>query len=124
MTMESRKQSVARLLGALEVLYDREAALIAAGDHRGLLKAQERSRAVLDGLRDLGGEIDGAEAQALGARVLEVRRRNQERIAARVSVLRGDLCTVQASQRRLAMVVPAYGRGRGRAASRIFAARG
>jgi hypothetical protein len=121
--MESPSQTVLRLLGALEVLYDREAAHIDAGDSAAILATQERSRSVVEGLLSLGGGQVGDHVMAVASRVLSKRRTNHERISARVEELRGRLEGVNAGRRTLTLVGPAYSGG-GRRGSRVFAARG
>jgi hypothetical protein len=120
--MESKSRSIDRLLTALETLVGQEAAQVAAGDHGGVLKTQERTAPVVERLAELGARTADAGAHARIAAVLARRRRSQQLLAEQINRVGHELDRARASQRRLAGIAPLYfARPRKRAAGRLSA---
>jgi hypothetical protein len=120
--MESRSRSIDRLLTALETLVDREASQVAAGDHKGILRTQQRTAPVVMRLAELGADAADSAARARVAAVVAKRRQSRQVLAERISRVRCELDRARASQRRLAGIAPLYfGRAKKRPARRLCA---
>jgi hypothetical protein len=114
--METRAQTLARLLSALEDLSEHETLLLRAEDYTGVLETQQRAAPVVERLTRLADAADGKTRQRIAA-VLAKRQRSYDWLSAKIACVRGELRELQASQRRIAQIAPAYGRAAAHSAS-------
>jgi hypothetical protein len=120
--MESPAQAIGRLLTALEKLVDQEAIHVAAGDHGGVIRTQQRATPVVERLAELGARVVDASAFDRVASLLEKRQRSQQALAVQIGRVREELLRARASQNRLAAIAPVYvGRARRSVARRLCA---
>jgi hypothetical protein len=106
--MESQGCSIDRLLSSLETLVDQEAAQVAAGDHGGVLRTQQRATPVVIRLAELGARTTDASAHARVVALLSKRQRSQHQLAAQIGRVRCELARARESQHRLAGIAPLY----------------
>ncbi len=102
---------MARLVGALEVLYAQEALQAKEGDHAGARATQERAEPLIQRLSELGSASVTGPTRIRLAALAELRRKSQQRIGAEMARLRQELIRTRAIQTRLKRLAPAYGRG-------------
>jgi hypothetical protein len=120
--METPLHAIDRLLGALEVLLDREAIHLATGDLSAVLKNQERSSLLVHRLSSLDTRGAGLSVRARVTALIGRRRRTRECLAEQMNRVRDDLSRARESQRRLFRIAPAYaGRSGVRVARRLSA---
>jgi hypothetical protein len=120
--MESPARSIDRLLASLETLVDQEAAQVAAGDHGGVLRTQQRATPVVTRLAELGARTTDAAAHARVVALLSKRQRSQQQLSAQIGRVRSELGRARESQQRLAGIAPLYfGRSNRRLARRLSA---
>lgn len=107
--METRGQSLIRLLGALEDLTNQETVLLRSEDYTGVLEIQQRAAPVVERLTRLADVADAATRARVSA-VLAKRQRSYDWLSAKISCVRGELRELQVSQRRVSQLAPVYGR--------------
>jgi hypothetical protein len=110
--METPPQTFARLLAALEELAACESIQVAAGDHAGTLRTQQRASSVVERLAELGPDAADAPARARLAALLCTREIACRGISTRIECLRGELARVRLDLRRL-MVIGFFHQGGG-----------
>lgn len=111
--MESPGQTFDRLLKALDDLVAEEAAMIQAADHGAVAEIQQRAEPVITALAALAPAVADAGAQARVGALLERRQRNIDLLGTQLAEARGELDSLQQSERRAARIAPIYGRAEG-----------
>lgn len=105
--MASPAHTCARLLTALEDLASQEAVLLRAADFAGVLATQERAAPVVERLAALAATADAAVRLRVEA-VIALRSRSLEWLAGEMARVRTELAGLEANERQIARVVPAY----------------
>lgn len=109
--METPAQRCARLVVALEDLVAREAASLACDDITTLMSLQQQADPLVSHLGRHGpAVVDEALRSRIGA-LLARRQETADVLGRRIEETRGRLAELDASRRRVARVVPAYGQG-------------
>lgn len=102
-----------RLLGALDELVAQETATLASGDFEAVADIQQRAAPLVDGLTALGAEAADDIARARVAALLARRQHNIDFIETQLATAREELLALQEGARRVARVLPVYGRADG-----------
>jgi len=111
--METPAQTCARIITALEDLAAQEAAALETRDFTAAITIQDRAAPLVEHLATYAGEITDPALRARIAAVHARRDRTGEWLAEQISRVRQQLHDLEAGQRRVAQVAPAYGRGAG-----------
>ena len=106
--METRAQTVDRLLTAFEDLAAQETLLLRAEDYPAVLSVQQRVAPLVDRLTALGGAAGVGGRERIAA-VCARRRQSEAWLAAALVRRRDELRQTRTTERRLALVRPAYG---------------
>ena len=103
----------ARLLAALEELAAQEAASLAARDFAAVVHLQERAAPLVAHLAEHGPGVAKDDPALVGRIAAWLARRHEtgEWLAGQIARTKEKLSEVEAAQRRVARVAPAYGRG-------------
>ena len=120
--METPVQTCSRLLAALEDLARQEATTLAARDFATVVKLQERGAPLVAHLAEHGPAVADAALRARIAAWLAHRHKTGEWLAAQIAQTKAELENLDARQRQVARLAPAYGRAA--AASRQLSAVG
>jgi hypothetical protein len=112
--METPAQTCTRIAAALEDLARQEAAALQARDFTSVALVQDRAAPLVEHLVVHEAEIVSEELRARIAGILALRSQTAERLAENVRHAREELRQMDASQRRVSRIAPAYGTGAAR----------
>lgn len=107
--MEPPVQQRARLVAALEDLADQEAACVHCGDFESVTDIQSRAAPVVEALAALSSLPVDSELRRRLAALVERRSKTAAQIEVHLTRTKEQLNALDASQRRAARMVPAYG---------------
>jgi len=108
--METPVQRCERIVAALEDLAAQEAAGVAQNDFAAVQALHERTAPLVEYLAAAGSELLGA--PGLRRRLIavyELRHRSGEALAAAMARVRLEMAQAEATQRRVARIMPVYG---------------
>lgn len=108
--MESPSQKFDRLLKALGELVAEEAAVIGAADYEATAEVQQRAQPLIEALAELAPSVGSAAARTRLESLIKRRRRSIEVLETRMRTVQGELDLLRKSTRRVAQIVPVYGR--------------
>jgi hypothetical protein len=109
--MDTPAQMCARLVAALEDLSAQELASLEARDFEAAIAVQDRAAPLLEHLVAHWPEVPEPQLKARMLEIIQRRNRTGEWLAEQVTQARQQLEEMQVTQRRVARVAPAYGRG-------------
>ena len=109
--METPAQLCARLLVALEELASQEAASLEARDFSAVVHLQERAAPLVAHLAAHGPAVADTALRVRIAAWLARRHETGEWLAAQIAQTKEQLREVEAAQRRVSRLAPAYGQG-------------
>jgi hypothetical protein len=108
--MSVPREKFNRLLGALDDLVSREAAMLAAGDYLAVNAIQRRAEPLVAGLAALGESAADAVARAKVAALLARRQHSMDFLESQLETARAELLAVEESTQRVSRIAPVYGR--------------
>jgi hypothetical protein len=107
--VETTLQRISRLVGALEDLASQESATLRAGRLLEAIEIQKRSESLVESVAFTRVEISGPLRGRIEA-LVQRRRETDAWIATEIEAIRRKLNEAAETQRRVARIVPAYGR--------------
>jgi hypothetical protein len=109
--METPAQMCARLMTALEEIARQEAASLGARDFAAVVHLQERAEPLVAHLAEHGPEVADAALRTRIAAFLAHRHETGEWLAEQIALTKEKLREIEAAERRIARMAPAYGQG-------------
>lgn len=108
---ETAAQTCARIVTALEDLARQEAAALQTRDFPAAVLLQERAAPLVEHLVAHESDVTSSDLRSRIAAVYALRNQTGEWLATQIAQAREELRQMDASQRRIARVAPAYGGG-------------